>query len=461
MMVRLKRVQPTPKRSGQSLLLMFFIILMLLGVMALTLDFGFVLLARRQMQTGVNTAAMEGLRGQGLTTHDSNGEELRRENAREMLRLNFDDDFDLSANNTTIGAGIDSSLIQGNGFRQTTIGPADTTLAEDLANRSSFIFRPDNFELNEDNEAYGDMVVGTYDPATATAHTESSDYSRSDFTATTTNPASFLIRMRRTHNPGGLDEVPGVSSRGGGLPLLLGRAGWFQAESPAADYSIRRDGVLVRATAIANVVPARSVGVADLTINPPLIGLAPLAIETAGWQSLTTDTPYSLNTDNGELTNATTVLTTTRRITAAEAAFVGNVLSETELTWPASNLISDRTTATLYVPIVAPLSSTTTTVSETLIVGFASINLSRSDTTYTLTPLGQNVGVENASAIPGTGWLATARTELATHNTDFAGLPAAQQTAVFGELIEQAFAASTELTRQNSLLAPSLARTIR
>ena len=147
MMVRLKRVQPTPKRSGQSLLLMFFIILMLLGVMALTLDFGFVLLARRQMQTGVNTAAMEGLRGQGLTTHDSNGEELRRENAREMLRLNFDDDFDLSANNTTIGAGIDSSLIQGNGFRQTTIGPADTTLAEDLANRSSFILVIPNGQL--------------------------------------------------------------------------------------------------------------------------------------------------------------------------------------------------------------------------------------------------------------------------------------------------------------------------
>ena len=115
-------------RNGQSLVLMFFILVALIGVMALTLDFGFVLLARRQMQTGVNTAAKEGLRGEGLTAYDTNNEQLRRTNARDLLRLTYDDDFDLSANNTTLGAGIDTSLIQGNGFRSTTIGPANTTL---------------------------------------------------------------------------------------------------------------------------------------------------------------------------------------------------------------------------------------------------------------------------------------------------------------------------------------------
>ena len=117
------------RRRGQSLVLMFFVFVALIGVMALTLDFGFVLLARRQIQTGVNTAAKEGLRGKGLTDYDANDEELRRTNARVLLRLNYDDDFDLSGNTTTLGAGIDSSLIQGNGFRSTTIGPADTTLA--------------------------------------------------------------------------------------------------------------------------------------------------------------------------------------------------------------------------------------------------------------------------------------------------------------------------------------------
>ena len=75
------------RRRGQSLVLMFFVFVALIGVMALTLDFGFVLLARRQMQTGVNTAAKEGLRGQGLTDYDANDEELRRTNARILLRL--------------------------------------------------------------------------------------------------------------------------------------------------------------------------------------------------------------------------------------------------------------------------------------------------------------------------------------------------------------------------------------
>ena len=34
-------------RRGQSLVLMFFVLVALIGLMALTLDFGFVLLARR------------------------------------------------------------------------------------------------------------------------------------------------------------------------------------------------------------------------------------------------------------------------------------------------------------------------------------------------------------------------------------------------------------------------------
>lgn len=468
MMVRRRQPRETPtspSRRGQSLLLMFFIILMLLGVMALTLDFGFVLLARRQMQTGVNSAALEGLRGQGLADHDANSEELRRMNAREMLRLNFDDDFDLSANNTTIGAGIDSSLIQGSGFQQATIGPANTTLAEDLANRSSFIFRPDGFELNADNEAYGDMVVGTYDAAVATPHSESPDYSRTDFAPTVTDPTSFLVRMRRTHNPGGLDEVPGVSSRGGGLPLILGRASVIQDEPAGADYSIRRDGVLVRATAIAGAVPARCVGVANRTLSPPLIGLAPVAMELAEWQGLTINTAYTLNANNGELTDPTdisvppAVLANVLRITATSPAFVGEVVADIESVWPDTNLIPDGTSEPTYIPITTQLSSSSTAVSEELIIGFARVQLTRSGSSFTLQPLNQIVAPENAASIPALGWQDAITEALDIHNTDFAALGSAQQATVLGELIEQAFAQSAATTAP--LQSPAQQRSVR
>jgi Flp pilus assembly protein TadG len=444
---------------------MFLIVLALLGVMALTLDFGFVLLARRQMQTGVNSAALEGLRGQGLDEYDDNSEELRRMKSREMLRLNFDDDFDLSGNTTTIGAGIDSSLIQGNGFQQTTIGPANTTLAQDLANRSSFIFRPDNFELNSDNEIHGDMVVGIYDADVATTHSESSDYTRTDFAPTVDEPSSFLVRMRRTHDPDGLDEVSGVSSRGGGLPLILGRAGSIRAEPPNADYSVRRDGVLVRASAIAHAVPARSVGVADRTLTPPLIGLAPLAISLDGWQALATNTSYILNATNGELTDPAdtsvppTVVASAVRIDSLSPAFVGQVFADIESTWPDLNLIPDGTSEPAYIPITAELASTSTTVLQELIIGFARVQLTRSGASFTVEPLARIVAPENAASMPAVGWQTAITNALEVHNTDFANLGSEEQAEVLGELINQAFAQSTGTT--NTLQSPAQQRTVR
>ena len=445
------------RRSGQSLILMFFVLVALLGVMALTLDFGFVLLARRQMQTGVNAAAREGLRGKGLLDFDANGEELRRVNARTLLRLTYDDDFDLSANTTTLGAGIDSSLIQGNGFRSTTIGPAGTTLSEDLANRSTFVYRPDNFQLNQANMRHGDMVMGVYDPAGS--HSEASDYVRPDFDPTAAAPSSFLVRMRRTHNPDGLDEVPDVSSRGGGLPLILARAGWMEAKDAAAAYSIRRDGVTVRSTAIAHSVPARAVGTADLTLASPLIGIAPIAIELSGWQAMTVDSNYGLNATDGEVTDGTTLVTSARRIDAGNPMFVSEVLGAVEESWPAMNLIPDGTNATFYVAVfkTIPVSNA---VTEELVIGFVRIQLARTGTSFTITPLAQIVAAENASSVPVAGWQAALLSQLQANNTTFAALTAADQKEVLGEIIETAFQNSSMLAgTDNALLAPSLVRT--
>ena len=239
------------RRRGQALVLMIvFLLIALIGVLALTLDFGFVLLARRQMQTGVNTTALEGARDVD-TNQDGQGD--GRQNASTLLRNNYDDDFDLTGNTTTVGAGIDGSLVQGNGYQNTRLG--DGTNARDLyRRRSQFVYRPIP-QLNAANEIHGDFVRGEYevndDPSLALKHAEFSDYTRDDFSATEDGDA-FLVRLRRTHDPLGIDNIAGVSSAGSGMPLLIGRLGWMADVPNDAEFSIRRDGVTVRATAIAD-----------------------------------------------------------------------------------------------------------------------------------------------------------------------------------------------------------------
>lgn len=272
------------KRRGQSLILVFFILIALAGVLALTFDYGFVLLARRQMQVGVSSAALEGLRGQGDPKYDDNNQLLRRNRAKTLLQLNFDDNFDLTENNTTIGAGIDSSLVNrvqpvNPSFEyQTELGDGSGT-ANLLANRANYIYRADDFELNvgsvsgtDPNEIQGDMVVGQYvgDPPqrgiecregeSLRLHEECFSYVRNDFRTSDESDFdpidgenAFLVRMRRTPDPA--DEKPGVSSRGNGLPLMMGHLSWMNFEQPSGSHDIRRDGTIVRATSIAAARP--------------------------------------------------------------------------------------------------------------------------------------------------------------------------------------------------------------
>lgn len=313
------------KRCGQSLILVFFVLIALAGVLALTFDYGFVLLARRQMQVGVNAAALEGLRGQGDPKYDDNNQLLRRNRAKTLLQLNFDDNFNLPENNTTIGAGIDSSLVNrvppANPIFefQTEIGDGSGT-ANLLANRSNSIYRPDDFELNDGsapgtvpNELQGDLVVGQYIGTSVVRdlpgaplepgdpHEEFSNYKRMDFRTSEENDFdinvgddAFLIRMRRTANPN--DKRMGVSSSGEGLPMMLGHLGWILADQPNGSHDIRRDGTVVRATAIAAAQPV--VAVFDSS-EPSVYKLRPYSILIDGDNEIWRDTPLTeLYTDD-------------------------------------------------------------------------------------------------------------------------------------------------------------------
>ena len=289
---------------------------------ALVIDLGFVRLAQRQMQTATDTAALEGLRwrddGQGLGINP-------HQQASAMAANVFDDDLN-PADGDPLNFGAGPVV----GF-QGGIPPTNLAASQQIVLSNPPVYKPTRsdgtpgLELNEaGNAVEGDMVAGTYglnksyqpDPAdTDGSHDENASYGRRDYqpsTANTQTAPGFLVRMRRTANPNGIDAEPGVSSGGvvymngntsspapATLPYLFGRGSMMSRTSV-------QQGVTVRATAIAAAgdgiafggtaydagraktvgpsyaIPAASNGGTAVTIS----GLAPFALQSASWTTL-------------------------------------------------------------------------------------------------------------------------------------------------------------------------------
>lgn len=216
----------------QSILLVFA----LLGVAALVVDMGYVRISQVQMQSGVDTAALEGLRGR-----DALGEAGRRDEASLFGARTYLD----PAGERLVGAGPELTL---------TGGVTAANGSQLLSVSADPVYRP-ALEPNVANVAHGDMVSGTFTPGAN--GTETNAYARDDF-----NPAganAFLVRMRRTDGRNALDAPDGATvSTGRSLPLLFGLGTTLQRPD-GADYDVRFNGITVRATAIADGRPARRI----------------------------------------------------------------------------------------------------------------------------------------------------------------------------------------------------------
>ena len=94
--------------------------------------------------------------------------------------------------------------------------------------------------------------------------------------------------MRRTRDPMGLDDVPGVSSRGPTLPFLFGRAALIAGGDPSSGYSARHHGLTVRATAMVDTED-RGRGRARIKAAGP-----PVVLTGPGAQTLLGRTPWTL-----------------------------------------------------------------------------------------------------------------------------------------------------------------------
>jgi hypothetical protein len=310
------------------LALFALLVFVVLAVAGLTIDLGFTLLTRREMQTAVNTAALEGLRfrdeipaafltdasflnlvqaecgdppsqPQTLTDPDwiAWREKVRRWLARKQVALTYTDGIDpITGNAVQFGAGPVFQLSGGVGDANAlqTLTPSKTG--------DVVVYKPD-VQLNFANNPVGDVVSGNF--LSGMPASETSDYQRLDFEPQAPGGDAFLARLRRTKDTHGndrnpADNQPGVSTTGNALPLLFGQGSLIAGQDPASGYSLRHHGITVRATAIAQARRVLSVGLSDPQSS--LIGATPFVLDKAAlWDAAqftgTPPTPVTATVD--------------------------------------------------------------------------------------------------------------------------------------------------------------------
>ena len=252
------------RRRGAILLQVSFLLLVLMGLAAVVVELGIARATQVQMQASVDPAALAGLRLRDANPGDPLGDEAaRRLRAIEVASALFDDDLD--------PATLDTSELYGAGpILSTGVAGIDAPAGGLL--ETSGPYRPVLQANLDDNAVHGDLVAGAYLPLNPLQagdplwHVEGSDYVRPDFQASPASSApaadAFLVRHRRTRPDNLLDRIPGVSTAGPTIPFLFGLGSGVLTSDVPEVYDPRRDGITVRAVAIAAARPALAAGVA-------------------------------------------------------------------------------------------------------------------------------------------------------------------------------------------------------
>ena len=234
------------------------IVFAMCAVLSLVIDVGYARLTQAQMQHAADAAALEGLRNRDPVTGEPD-----RAAARSVVQSVFDDDLNSGNENPDyqFGAGPIIDL---------TGGVTNLQALETIGVPDSHVYKPD-LQLNQQNLAHGDMVSGSFSYTADPAPTEDAAYARTDFTSAI-NGSAFLVRLRRSN------EViePDIASNGPSLPLMFGKGTTIRGDDPTSTYSVRRDGLTVRASAIAEARPALRVGLPQS--NPVVPGVTPFAL---------------------------------------------------------------------------------------------------------------------------------------------------------------------------------------
>lgn len=341
------------RRRGVALVMFVMLVFGFMAIAALCIDMGMASLTQAQMQSAVDVAALEGISSRDFFEHRGGSNLYRRNLVREMARVAFDDDLsptesDNDEDHHEYSAG---PIFHLEGGMESVPNASATLVVPEPGNyalASERYLDDPELQINlghflmQGDLPQGDMVAGMYRPLGAHVE-EPLTYLRGDFESAsqhTTFPQSnllegrkglaFLVRMRRTplaNGPAHLsnpDNNPLVSSAGPTIPFLFGLGSTIHA-ADGDDYDPRRDGITVRATAIASAMPALTVGVLpfDETCAAPMIrtwesapytrfmyGTGAIALTREYWFSLPVPNetpgsdvfqPLTLNESTGEL----------------------------------------------------------------------------------------------------------------------------------------------------------------
>lgn len=260
---------------GVALVLVALIVFGVFGLAAVTVDLGLARATQASMQNAADVAALEGLRLRDDVPGDPLAADAARRRAasRAAARV-YDDDAVLATENTQVFLSAGPSV-------ELTGGTGALNASAQIALGAPYL--PD-LQTNDANAPHGDLVAGFFVGGPAL---EAADYLRNDFAVVDPDDApgagAFLARLRRTHDPLGLDAVDGVSSSAPGLPYVFGQGSTISAAG--ADYDPRRDGITVRATAIADARRALRCGPA----LGGLPGLLPVGVAGGNEQVLALD----------------------------------------------------------------------------------------------------------------------------------------------------------------------------
>lgn len=241
------------------------IVLAFCAMLSLIIDVGYARITQAQMQNAVDTAAIEGVR-----QRDAGTDAARRTAAAALVSNTFDDDFDVADGDPDqYGAGPIIDLTDG----LTTLHGAQTATVPDQHSYKPLL------QSNLENATEGDMVGGQFcydaDPAppegSAYELAETvcgapqrgiGSYSRDDFNPGGANQDAFLVRLRRSNDfqDQAAQTEEDVASSGPPLPLTFGKATTIFSDDPSGGYSVRRDGLTVRATGIGQARPVVHLG---------------------------------------------------------------------------------------------------------------------------------------------------------------------------------------------------------
>ena len=406
------------------------IVFAIFAVLSLVIDIGYARVTHAQMQQAADVAALEGLRNRdvgvlnpvtGVSANNPFASDcIRRIAANRAVRWVFDDNFDpTDGDEYQFGAGPRVEISEG----VTNLHALQTVSVPEVP-----VYKPD-LQLNQLNDVHGDMVSGRFcytaepgplegaDYAESIVCTEpqraSGTYSRVDFNPNPTSPSStalagcpspdeplpdswpastgslatvddsaFLVRLRRSNELREFgDQVEsGVASSGPALPLVFGKATTIHGDDPTSEYSIRRDGLTVRATAISDIRPALHVGLPQ--VNPTRLGVTPFALADVFVPSIpAAGVQVTINPANGFLCRGLTCTAATPPVNVV-GRFVDNLVTPARTGSLAVSTVGRVLPAAVpvacaiarprigYGPVYSPMAS-----GATRIIGFTRISL--------------------------------------------------------------------------------------